>query len=91
MKLKIDRVRYHRNGSMGAGFHVLEFRWRQRGERRERRFVATVFDEAAHCAVLEPSNLLNRWRGDDFESALRAAIAAAGNDAATFDRDGSDN
>jgi len=92
MKLKIDRVRYHRNGCMGAGFDLVEFRYRLQGERRERRLVAAVFEEAGNCAVIEPANLLNKWRGDDFEPALRAAIATAHRENKdVFSRDGADN
>lgn len=91
MKLKIDLARYHRNGIMGQGFTAVAFRWRMQGERKERRFVATVFEETGACAVIEPDNLHNRWRGDDFEPFLRAAIATVEKSGELYERDGSDN
>lgn len=91
MKLKIDRVRFHRNGCFGLGFSLVEFRHRPRGERRDRRFLATVFEETGACAVVTPDNPLNRWRGDHFEDALRAAIAQADASGELFDHSGADN
>lgn len=79
MKLKITKIDYHRNGVAGNGFHVVLFTWRNRN------MVATVFEGAGNCAVLDMYETAmghleypeNRWRGDDFEPQLRAAIAAS--------------
>jgi hypothetical protein len=91
MKLKIDRIRFHRNGCCGAPFHLVEFRARVKGDRRDRRFLATVFEESGVCAVVQPDNPLNRWRGDHFEDALRAAIAARAEDESVYSYVGTDN
>lgn len=40
---KVGRVRFHRNGIMGAGFFTVEFLWRDEGERCDRRMLGTVF------------------------------------------------
>lgn len=82
MKLKIDEVAYHRNGVCGNGFHAVLFRFKPDGERREKSFLATVFDEPGNCAVISLDRISvygvefgpNSWRGDWFEDELRAAI-----------------
>jgi len=87
--IKVDEVAYHRNGMCGAPFHVVTFRYRVGGERKDRHLVAFVFEAAAHVAVMDRELLgagaiafggtddgCNSWRGDTFEKPLRAAIAA---------------
>ncbi|SRR5579885_1056236 len=81
MKLKrILSIDYHRNGIGGAPFHVILFE--DRGEEGSRK-VAVVFEEPWHTAVLDLAWLAagdiafgsNSWRGDQYEPALRRAIA----------------
>lgn len=91
MKLKIDCVRYHRNGCHNAPFYLVAFRCRMQGERKERHLLATVFDEKTHLAVVEPTNPKNCWRSDHFESGIRAAIEEADKSGAAYDHTGTDN
>jgi hypothetical protein len=80
MKLKIIAVAHHRNGVAGAPFDIVLFS--ERGLSGSRK-VGIVFDQEAHCAVLDVDKLAagdiafgsNSWRGDDYEQLLRKAIA----------------
>lgn len=82
MKLDIfvDKIDRHRNGVSGEPFYVVLFEDRAYPDL----FVATVFDEPGRVAVLSVEKLTdgniafgeNSWRGDRYESALRAAIEA---------------
>ena len=71
-KISNVRLRYHRNGVAGEGFFLVAFAI-GRGKSRQD-LLATVFEEPGCCAVIDPADLASRWRGDDFEPALRAAI-----------------
>lgn len=75
--LKIEQVRHHRNGVSGESFAAVAFS-EGRG-RNKRHLLAAVFDTPGHIAVLSatPGTVADRWRGDDYEPELRAAIAAA--------------
>jgi hypothetical protein len=74
MKLNILNIAYHRNGIGGAPFSVVLF------HDEETRKVALLFDQEAHCAVLDVAKLAegdiafgsNSWRGDQYEPLLRA-------------------
>lgn len=77
---KVHRIRYHRNGISGAGFHTVLFshipdqhnvKWTIPGERQ---FIGIVFEEPSHVAVLALDDLESRWRGDNFEKDLRDSI-----------------
>jgi hypothetical protein len=77
MKLKIIDTARHRNGVQGAPFHVVLFK-----ERGSAPKLAVLFDEPNHCAVLDVDLLAKRdiafgsnsWRGNEYESHLRAAL-----------------
>jgi hypothetical protein len=79
MKLRIENIQHHRNGVAGAPFHVLLFR-----DPDEGRMLGVVFQQRFHVAVFNLDQLafgniafgLNSWRGDQYESHLRKAIAA---------------
>jgi hypothetical protein len=79
MRLKIINIASHRNGIDGAPFHVVLFA--DRGPEGSRK-VAILFEERAHCAVLDIAKLhagdiafgSNSWRGDTYEACLRVAI-----------------
>jgi hypothetical protein len=81
MKLNISEIAYHRNGIGGAPFAVVLF---EDGGAEGSRKVAILFDKEYHCAVLDVAKLAagdiafgsNSWRGDNFESTLRAATTA---------------
>lgn len=82
-KIKVSAIEYHRNGVSGNGFHVVLFKSKKDGERKESNFIATVFEEVGTVAVicldlLPEISMLggNAWRGDNFEPELRKAIAA---------------
>lgn len=80
MKLKIISMAHHRNGVAGAPFSVVLFAERSRAGSRK---VGILFDQEAHCAVLDVAKLAagdiafgsNSWRGDDYEASLRSAVA----------------
>lgn len=80
MKLKIIDSARHRNGVGGAPFDVVLSR--DRGAAGSRK-VAVLFDEPAHCAVIDVAMFAagdiafgsNSWRGDDYEPLLRKDIA----------------
>jgi hypothetical protein len=82
---KIHEIAFHRNGICGAGFYAVRFTGGKDVSGRE--FIATVFDEPGHCAVLAVDRLdtdgvafgVNSWRGDHFEPELRAAITKQNN------------
>jgi hypothetical protein len=79
MKLKIIDIAHHRNGVAGTPFDVVLF-----SERKSRK-VAVLFDDSGSCAILDVNLLAvgdiafgsNSWRGDEYEQALRRAIATA--------------
>lgn len=63
---------YHRNGVSGEGFYACSFHFRDGSCLVP--LWAIVFGASGHVAVIS-DNLVQRWRGDDFEGALRQAIA----------------
>lgn len=80
MKLKIIAIARHRNGVAGSPFDVALFK--ERGRQGSLK-VGILFDEPAHCAILDVAMLAagdiafgsNSWRGsDDYEPSLRQAI-----------------
>ena len=86
--IRLPRIRlrdqaWHRNGICGAPFHVVLF------DEEHSRKVAILFDEPAHCAVLDVRKLAagdiafgsNSWRGDRFETVLRRKLRASGGEA----------
>lgn len=89
MQLKIDSILYHRNGCSGQGFYAVDFRERE-GRKFERRIAAVWVDgddiEAVtgQIAVIDPSDLTNRRRGDNYEAALRRACKAAHDDNSAY-------
>lgn len=85
-------ARFHRNGVFGEGFTALSFRARIRGcGRGFRPMIAAVFEGSGRVAVIEPDNIRNRWRGDDFEPLLRQAVQAFDESGELFDHSGADN
>ena len=81
---KIQEIAYHRNGICGAPFHAIRFVGKVDGydEPETANFLATLFDEPGHCAVICLDRLPehgvafgpNSWRGDCFEPELREAV-----------------
>ncbi len=77
-KVEIERVAYHRNGIAGNGFHVILFR-----QLDNTPMMGVLFEEAGNIAVFNrelagQGNVdfyANSWRGDEFEQALRTAVA----------------
>ena len=67
------QVQYHRNGVSGEGFHLCEFLLAEGRYLKPLR--AVVFSERGQVAVMS-DDFRERWRGDEFEDALREAIAA---------------
>jgi hypothetical protein len=80
MKIRILNIASHRNGIAGAPFYAIVFR--DTGELGSIK-LGIVFHEPWHTAVLDIAKLNNRdikfgsnsWRGDQYEPALRQAIA----------------
>lgn len=65
------QVRYHRNGVCGNGFHACSFLYLRGSATIEMR--AVVFSEKGQIAITS-ENIGDRWRGDEFEPAIREAI-----------------
>lgn len=68
----ITGLKYHRNGSFGAGYFHMRLQWRADGQR----YVgsAIVFDASEHVAVVSDSGVA--FRCEDFEDELRTFIAS---------------
>ncbi len=82
-RIRICAIDRHRNGVGGAPFHVAIFDEDKGAHSEDQgRKVAIVFEEQAHCAVLDIAKLAagdidfgsNSWRGDEYEPHLRRAI-----------------
>lgn len=80
---EILEVSCHRNGICGAPFHAIRFIASDEAESSSgHQFLATVFHENGHCAVIDLDLIAehgvsfgyNSWRGDHFEPELRKAI-----------------
>lgn len=67
------QAQYHRNGIGGAPFYLCRFMFLRGAAAIE--LQAIVFDRPGYIAVTS-ADPRARWRGDDFEPALREAIAA---------------
>jgi hypothetical protein len=89
MQLKIDSILYHRNGCSGQGFYAVDFRERE-GRKFVRRLAAVFVDgddilkETGTIAVINPDDLSDRRRGDNYEAALRTACKAAHDDDSAY-------
>jgi hypothetical protein len=78
MKIHVKEIAYHRNGVCGEPFYVVLFR-----DGRDKR-LAVVYADPGHVSVFDPDLLgagviafgENSFRGDHYESDLRAAIRA---------------
>ena len=79
---KVHRIEFHRNGVGGASFYAVTFTGKGWDGEGTAELVAAVFQAEGHVAVLSYSdprggiNPAERWRGDNFERELRAAIEA---------------
>jgi hypothetical protein len=79
LNIRIQDWDYHRNGISGAPFHVFLF---DDVDDENTRKLGVLFEQPHHCAVLDVTKLsagiigfgFNSYRGDHFESSLRAAI-----------------
>lgn len=79
--MKILEIAYHRNGTVGNGFHAVRFTEGRGKDKTD--FLAVVFDEPGNVAVIATDFLApfgvgngNKWRGDDeWGKQLRKAIA----------------
>lgn len=73
---KILDIAHHRNGVGGNPFYVITFR-----DGRQK-MIGVVFEERGNVAVFDSKLLaadvitfgVNSWRGDDYETFLRAAV-----------------
>jgi hypothetical protein len=82
--LTINSIEYHRNGIAGEGFHMVQFDLRGSWLRTPQALTAVVFETSRYCAVIDPTDPNNKWRGDQFESQLREAIEEY-NDSLAYD------
>lgn len=79
----IDSVDRHRNGTGGAAFDVVKFKYLEPGTEEERNMMGVVFEQGGHVAVFDTDLVgqgntsfgSNSWRGDQFEKQLRQAVA----------------
>lgn len=83
-QIDVTKVVSHRNGISGAGFYLVLFLYNAGDQKGERHMIATVFEAPHHIAVLDRDDVAtgalefgegHSWRGDNFEPALRQAIA----------------
>lgn len=75
-EITATEVTYQRNGISGEGFHVVKFGYV--GEMPPVTLIGVVFDAPKTIAILDPLDLANHWRGDNFETALREIIEESG-------------
>lgn len=66
------QVRFHRNGISGEGFHLCRFVYLLGAQAVDMQ--AIVFETKGQVAVTS-EHINARWRGDEFEPAIREAIA----------------
>lgn len=69
---KIKSIKWHRNGTSGDGFYVVTFS-AKKGKGSDN-MLATVFCERGCIAILDLDDLDLRWRAEDFEDEIRAAV-----------------
>jgi len=75
--MKLIKADHHRNGVSGTGFDVAIFK------HDGKKMLAVLFPEQGNCAVFDMALLAkdiigfstNSWRGDQFETELRPAVA----------------
>ena len=84
VKISAPWVRFHRNGSAGASFFTVSFKWGRGTNAKQLR--AVVFDEPGAIAVTELDKPWERFDGCYFETAVREAIAEQEKLSGTFDR-----
>lgn len=72
VQVMVPEVHFHRNGVTGEPFYLVSFITFD-DEAMARPLVAVV--TSSLCAVITPDNIKERWRGDHFESEIRAAVA----------------
>lgn len=73
MRIKVEKVAFHRNGVSGEPFHAVTF------QHDREAYVAVVFAEPKHVAVLNrlavgDGEVGDQFRGDYFEALLRREI-----------------
>ena len=71
--IKIDGISYQRNGISGEGFYQVFFRFSEKGI-AERNLIAVLTGDKTYCFVIDPLDIEDHWRGDNFESDLRKSI-----------------
>lgn len=72
LTLTVKEIAWHRNGISGAGFYLVRFTFSD-AQFTDEPLLATVFPEPGHVAVINPTNVESKWRGDNFEAELRRA------------------
>lgn len=80
----VQSLRYHRNGSFGAGYYAARITWRADGRRYKG--TAIVFDASEHVAVNSDDG--TGFRCEDFEPQLRAFIESPAGQAMAFPHEG---
>lgn len=71
----VEDISYQRNGISGEGFYQLEFTyWYAAKSRGAKRLNAVLFTTPKHCAVINPLDIEDHWRGDNFEDKFRPLI-----------------
>ena len=83
-ELTIQEIAYHRNGIGGCPFWVVRFRYDPDSFGEKENFLSIIGGNKGMCAVIALDRIparglafaanTNRWRGDNFENALRQAI-----------------
>lgn len=86
LRIKPKRLKYHRNGVSGIGFYALSFDWHDVSTKDHGHdFIATfeVDEEDQNlklesCRVLNPKDIMNCWRGDNFADAIQRLFTELG-------------
>lgn len=68
------KARFHRNGISGHSFYVCRFDCHTGPASEWEPMTAIVFDAEGHVAVTADNHPDTKWRGDEFEPAMREAI-----------------
>ncbi len=70
----VNKVEYQRNGISGTGFSQVYFRMRNDDGTNGLHLIGVVFPLEKSCAVINPLDASDHYRGDCFEVDLRTAI-----------------
>lgn len=76
VRVVISDADYQRNGISGVGFWQFTL---MHGDRPEQPLIAVLFtdDDDCYCAVINPADMADHWRGDVFKPYLKEWVEAS--------------